>query len=150
MFYRSYLLPIFQYACQSWCSISQHLVSKLEIQPKSLLKILFHKQRLFPSLELYCINNTQRLQDDRKPQLCILIHRIRLGKIPIDLSVFNWLSLSRSTRNSLSLSRANSAAFTNSPLFLSYSFWLQLPQHVKISKCLSSFKNGLRSYKVVR
>ena len=25
MFYRSYLLPIFQYACQSWCSLSQHL-----------------------------------------------------------------------------------------------------------------------------
>ena len=125
------------------CSLSQHLVNKLKIQHKSLLKILFNKQQLFPSLELCCISNTQPLQDNRKQQLCILIHRIRLGKIPIHLSVFNWFSLSRSTRNSLSLPRANSAAFTNSPLFLSYNFWLQLPQHVKTSKCLSSFKNTL-------
>ena len=117
-------------------------MNKLEIPHKSLLKILFNKQRLFPSLELYCISNTQPLQDNRKQQLCVLIHRIHL-------SVFNWFSLSRSTRNSLSLPRANSAAFTNSPLFLSYSLWLQLPQHVKTSKCFFRFKNALRSHNVV-
>ena len=142
LFYRSYILPLFDYACTSWCGLSVSLAQKLEVQHKSLLKILFRKDRLFPSSHLYSLCKTVPLASRRKFLASLHVHKIRLNKIRNLPPNYNWFLSTRntSTRNSMTLPIARTNTIRNSPYFLAYSEWLSLDLDIRITQSLHAFK----------
>ena len=144
LFYRAYILPIFDYAEVCWSGLSRFLVDKLEVHQRNLLKILFGKGRLFPSSDLYDMSGTGLLSSRRSKHLCFLVHKILLGKVPAHMSMCNWFAANRhSTRNCVSLPITKSSLFLKSPPFVAYSSWMTLPQSVKSLSTLPNFKASL-------
>ena len=107
-FYHCYILPLLDYCDTAWSGITTTVLNKLETHNRMLLKILFSKDRRFPSASLYEIAKICPLSTRHKYHLCVLIHKILLNKIPLHMQAYNWFSETRNTRNSLSLPRAAS------------------------------------------
>ena len=139
LFYRCYILPLLDYCDTAWCGITTTVLNKLETHNRILLKILFSKDRRFPSASLYEIAKISPLSTRHKYHLCVLIHKILLNKIRLHMQAYNWFSEKRNTRNSLSLPRAASTLFTRSPIFAGYVFWATLPTQAKTSTSMDNF-----------
>ena len=141
LFYRAYILLLFDYACISWCGLSNSLSQKLEIQHKSLLKIIFRKDKLFPSALLYTLCSTVPLASRRKFLASLHVHKIRLNKLPNHPARYNWFVAGRSTRNCLTLPTARSNLTTQSPYFIAYSAWLSLSSAARLAPSIPAFKS---------
>ena len=139
LFYKCYILPILDYCDIAWIGLSQTALDRLETHNRLLLKILYNKDRTFPSADLYHITNTTPLEFRRKCHSCQFVHKILLGKAPPHIQLYNWFN-GMNTRSRVSLPRAFSTLFTNSPFFISYSNWLRLPEATKVSRNLLTFR----------
>ena len=81
LFYRCYILPLLDYSDTAWSGITTTVLNKLETHNRMLPKILFSKDRRFPSASLYKIAKISPLSTRHKYHLCVLIHKILLNKI---------------------------------------------------------------------
>ena len=131
LFYQSYILPIFDYCDVVWSGLSASLVEKLEVHHRKVLKLLYCKDKLFPSDSLYTTTRTTPLSTRRKLHSRLLVHKISLNKVPRHMVKYSWFNPVRSTRNAISLPRAHCSSFLKSPIFLSYCAWSSLPLSIK-------------------
>ena len=140
LFFKSYILPIFDYCDIAWCGLSQTLLHRLEVHQRLLLKILFRKDQTFASLCLYKLASTHPLLARHQQHLCILVQKIFLAQVPKHIAKYNWFVTTRPTRNALSLPRASSSLFLKSPFFSAYSLWSNLPTSIKTCQDIRKFK----------
>ena len=138
LFYCCYILSLLDYCDTAWSSITTAVLNKLETHNRMLLKILFSKDRRFPSASLYEIAKISSLSTRHTYHLCVLIHNILLNKISLRMQAYNWFSETRNTRNSFSLPCAASTLFTRSPIFAGYVFWVTLPTQAKTSTLIDN------------
>ena len=139
LFFKSYILPIFDYCDIAWCGLSQTLLHRLEVHQRLLLKILFRKDQTFASLCLYKLASTHPLLARHQQHLCILVQKIFLAQVPKHIPKYNWFVTTRPTRNALSLPRASSSLFLKSPFFSAYSLWSNLPTSIKTCQDIRKF-----------
>ena len=142
LFYQCYILPIFDYCDTAWCGLSDTTLNQLEVHHRFILKILYNKDRCFPSDALCRLAHTSPLSVRHKHHLCTLVHKIFLHKTPSHMMKYNWFSTS-STRNALILPLVKSAQYLKSPLFSGYSHWLSLPYGLKTCSSIGQFKDLL-------
>ena len=149
LFYRCYILPIFDYCDTAWCSaLSASSLNKLEVHHRLLLKIIHNKDRLFSSKSLYHVARTTPLVSRHKSHLCSLIHKIHLQKFPSHMQAYNWFLPSGRTLNNLALPPASNSLFLKSPFFSGYSYWQALPSELKTCCSIEQFnKLVLQSFK---
>ena len=78
LFYRCYILPLFDYADKAWCGLSAAAVSKLEIHHRKIIKRLFGKSLMHNSkhIILYSLVASSPLADRCQAHLCGLVQRI--------------------------------------------------------------------------
>ena len=146
LFYRLYILPLFDYCDTAWSGMLSCNSDKLEVHHRRILKLLFGKSRHFASHSLYALAHTTSLCQRRNYHLCVLIHKILLGLVPFHLNKYNWFSLGRRTRSSLSLPRSNTSLFLRSPFFSGYSLWSSLPIDIRSSPNIHVFKHSLQRH----
>ena len=145
LFYRCYILPLFDYADTAWCGLNSTLSTKLETHHKKIIKRLFGLPQLFSSAQLYSRTASSPLCERRQAHLCTLAHIIYLKRIPQHLEKYDWFQRDRPTRNQVSLPAPRLSLFLNSPVFMAYRFWLSLSYSIRRAKTLSAFNKALRN-----
>ena len=75
LFYQCYILPIFDYCDTAWCGLSDPTLNQLKVHHRFILKILYNKDRCFPSDALYRLSHTSPLSVRHKHHLCTLVQK---------------------------------------------------------------------------
>ena len=133
LFYRCYILPIFDFCDTAWRSaLSVSALNKLEVHHRLLLKIMHNKDRLFSFKSLYYIAHTTPLILVKSPISALLFIKYIFRKLLPTCKCIIGSFL-------YGVPAISTSFFLKSAFFSGYSYWQALPAELKACRSIERF-----------
>ena len=151
MLYNSLILPHLNYGIECWHAAPNFAKNKLQVLQKKALRAIFNLPYNSHTNDIFKENGLLKITDIYRMNLLCHLYKIRNMPANYDASLHPRLMStihSYSTRNSnnLEIPRYNKATSQSSFLFQSAKEWNLIPEYIRNSSSLASFKSNLRRF----
>ena len=151
MLCNSLILPHLNYGVECWHAAPNFAKNKLEVLQKKALRAIFGLPYNSHTNDIFKENGLLKITDIYRTNLLCHLYKIRNMPANYDASLHPRLMStihSYSTRNSnnLEIPRYNKATSQSSFLFQSAKEWNIIPENIRNSSSLASFKSNLRRF----
>ena len=152
LFYNSYILSHFDYACTIWGWAANTDISKVRVLQKRAAKMILQKPIRTPSKELFSQLNWLNFENRCKYHTSIIAYKCMNYLVPDylnDIIIFssNTKYMLRSAANyDIITNKANTVYMKKSFSFMCKEIWNSLPCVIRSTKTVASFKQNLKSY----
>ena len=152
LFYSSYILSHFDYACTLWGWAAKKDILKISILQKRAAKIILQKPMRTPSKELFSELNWLTFDNRCKYHAAIVVYKCMHNMAPDylkDIVTFcsNSKYMLRSTTNKdLITNKPNSLFIKKSFSFMCKEIWNALPPSLRSTSTITYFKHNLKLY----
>ena len=153
LFYQSYILPLFDYGCNTWGTTSSQNIERLSKLQKRAARIILQAEFRTPSAtmfqELGWLTIPKRLIYNK----AILTYKALNNMTPIyitkllkPMSIAHERSLRSSSNGLLSVPRSRTALYDRSFSHSASRLWNSMPTSVRTTNSLNEFKTSLKQY----
>ena len=151
MLYNSLILPHLNYGVECWHAAPNYVLNKLQVLQKKALRAIFNLPYNSHTNDIFKDNGFLKLADIYR--LNLACHMFKIIKTPANYdtslhpsSMSSLHSYNTRNRNSIAIPRYNKKTSQSSFLYQSAKEWNLIPDHIKNSSGLASFKSNLRMF----
>lgn len=152
LFYNSYILSCFDYACITWSTCSKNEFHKIEKLQKRAARIILKKPIKTPSIFMFKELNWLSFSNRLKYHIALLVYKSTKGLVPVYISNIIQFS-SNDTYNMRSKSnikikqlQCNTNFQKKTFSYLSIQVWNNLPLSLKLISNIQNFKRSLKNH----
>ena len=153
LFYQSYILPLMDYGCNTWGTTSTSNIERISKLQKRAARIILRAEYLTPSDLMFEELGWQSVPKRLMYNKAILTFKALNNQTPAyitnllkPMSESHPRSLRSSENGLLSVPRSSSALYDRSFSYSASKLWNCLPQSLRTSSSLSTFKTGIKDY----
>ena len=149
MLYNSLILPHLNYGVECWYAAPNFSLNKLQVLQKKAVRAIFNMPYNSHTNDVFKENGLLKLVDIYRLNLACHMYNIRKMPANYDISLRprSMSSIhSYETRNSIAIPRYNKTTSQSSFLYQSAKEWNLIPECIKNSRSLASFKGNLRRF----
>ena len=153
MFYQGYILPLIDYGSNTWGTTTTTNIERLSKLQKRAARIILQVDYTTPSTTMFCELGWQSIHKRLLYNKAVLTYKAINNMTPAyisdmltPMSMAHVRSLRSSDNGTLKVPRSRSALFDRSFSYSAPKLWNTIPQNVRESTSLHSFKKQVKDF----